>query len=159
MIVHTLRSLTRLALGSRKRPGKAEAGHASRSSGVVHRRSPPRRAVNGQGQGARAEKRILAWRNGDGRTGMGDSERMMSTRPRDMYHVVRMINTSTHTIMPYSYTRRAPLLRFSEFRLSTRAQTVNEIRDSRNVTTHLSLASVHGKMAVTSPGAWPAAHT
>lgn len=134
MIVHTLRSLTRLALGSKKRTGSLECGRrlhrraptdprpkgqggrrprlsctawVAADSGRERReadwitthyarpmareggsrtcerpgragwcRSPPR-AVNGQGQGRNASSH---GGNGDGRTGMGDSE--MSTRDR-----------------------------------------------------------------------------
>jgi hypothetical protein len=146
-------------------PGKAEAGHASRSSGLVQITAArcangfeqqPLRLVRRRQHYKRSQGRrnlnasvILAWRNGDGGRANGDGGLRDVDATRDMYHVVRMINTSTHTIthmkMPYSYTRQAPLLRFSEFRLSARAQTVNEIRDSRNVTTPLSLASVYGK--------------
>ena len=117
-------------------PGKAEAGHASRSSGLVQITAA--RCANGRAKpwavnlNARLASRMAERRR---RTGEWRWRTQRCREDSSSHASSGMINTSTHTIthmkMPYSYTRQAPLLRFSEFRFTVYVSpSTNRKRDS-----------------------------
>jgi hypothetical protein len=102
-------------------------------------RSPPRAVRTGERSHGRSTSTHASHRTHGGTAGRRTGEwrwRTQRCREDSSSHASSgMINTSTHTIthmkMPYSYTRQAPLLRFSEFRFTVYVSpSTNRKRDS-----------------------------